>query len=139
MTTTRVLYADTDMAGVVYHANYLRYFEQARTECLYSAGIDIARLHTEEGLVFAVSDATLKYHQAAHYGDLLRIEVYGVKLGRARLTVGYRVYRNDQGEPCVTGTTTLVALDAATGRVVRFPAAMRAALAANLEGADDAS
>lgn len=139
MTTTRVLYADTDMAGVVYHANYLRYFEQARTERLYALGIDIARLHREDGLVFAVSDAALKYHQSAYYGDLLRIEVLGVKLGPARLTLGYRVYRNDHAEPCVTGTTTLVALDATTGRVVRFPAAMRAALAANLEGADHAS
>jgi len=124
-TQVRVLYADTDMAGVVYHANYLRFFEAARTEALYQAGIDVARLQADEGLVFTVSAASVSYHHPARYGDVLTIEVYPTRCGPATLTLGYRVWRPGADTPCVTGSTTIAALDWARQKVVRLPQAMR--------------
>lgn len=129
VTTIRVLYADTDMAGVVYHANYLRYFEQARTELLYAQGVDLARLHEESGIVFAISSCALNFHRSAGYGDRLSIEVFPVKVGPARVTLRYEVRCNGGDEVYVTGETSFAALDATTGRVVRLPAAMRDGMA----------
>lgn len=124
----RVIYADTDLAGVVYHGNYLRWFEAARTEALYSAGLDIGRLHSEQGIVFAISECSLTYHRSARYGDVLEFEVFPTKLGPARATLGYEVRANGQPELYVTGSTTFAALDASTGKVLRLPAAMREAI-----------
>jgi len=98
MTRIRILYADTDMAGVVYHANYLRYFEQARTEQLYAAGIDLATLHHQQGIVFAISECSLRYHRSAHYGDVIVIDVFPTKVGPARVTLRYEVtVEGDEG------------------------------------------
>lgn len=133
MTTIRVLYADTDMAGVVYHANYLRFFELARTEALESMGISVPLIQTRDGILFTVSDCSLVFHRPAHYGDLLRVEVYPTRLGPARLTLSYEVRRDGEPDPVVTGATTLAALDAGTGRVVRLPQEMRSAMAAAME------
>ena len=125
MTRIRVLYADTDMAGVVYHANYLRYFEAARTDALRDAGVDIARLHLDEHILFAITACDLQFHQPGRYGDTLRIEVKPGKAGPARLVLTYEVWREPAEELCVTGATTIAALNADTGRPVRLPAAMR--------------
>jgi len=136
-TRIRILYADTDLAGVVYHANYLRYFEQARTELLYEAGVDVARLHLEEGILFTISDCALRYHRSAHYGDVIAIQVFPTKVGPARVTLGYEVTIEGQPGVIVTGETSFAALDAATGKVVRLPEAMRRfMLAAQQEAAD---
>ncbi|NUP98414.1 MAG: acyl-CoA thioesterase [Armatimonadetes bacterium] len=135
MFQVRVLYADTDMAGVVYHANYLRYFEAARTDALYRVGVDLAQLHTEQGIVFAISDCSLQFHRSARYGDTLQIKVLVRKIGPARVTLGYEVRCNGGDELYVTGETTFAALDAASGRVVRLPGAMRDGLQQALEAA----
>jgi acyl-CoA thioester hydrolase len=113
------------MAGVVYHANYLRYFEQARTELLYEAGIDLATLHDRAGIVFAISDCALRYLRSAHYGDVIEIDVFPLKVGPARVTLGYSVSVVGNDAVYVTGETTFAALDAETGRVVRLPEPMR--------------
>ncbi len=125
MTRIRILYADTDMAGVVYHANYLRYFEQARTEQLYAAGIDLATLHHQQGIVFAISECSLRYHRSAHYGDVIVIDVFPTKVGPARVTLRYEVTVEGDEGVYVTGETTFAALDANTGRPVRLPEPMR--------------
>ena len=124
----RVIYADTDMAGVVYHGNYLRWFEAARTAALYDAGLDIGKLHTDQGIVFAISECSLTFHRSARYGDVLEIYVFPVKSGPARMTLGYEVRANGQPELVVTGRTTFAALDAESGKVLRLPAAMREAI-----------
>jgi acyl-CoA thioester hydrolase len=129
MTTVRVLYADTDLAGVVYHANYLRYFEAARTDLLYGLGFDIARAQERDGILFTITEASLQYLRPALYGDVLTVEVFPTKLGPARLVLGYKVRRNDESDPCVTGQTTVAAIDRLTGRVVRLPRPMRDSLA----------
>ncbi|MCZ7599275.1 MAG: acyl-CoA thioesterase [Gammaproteobacteria bacterium] len=137
MTRLRILYADTDLAGVVYHANYLRYFEQARTELLYAAGVDLAQLHQQAGIVFAISDCALRYHRSAHYGDVIEIDVFPTKVGPARVTLGYTVTVAGQEGVYVTGETTFAALDAESGRVVRLPEPMRRWLLAALEERTD--
>ncbi|MBI5832167.1 MAG: YbgC/FadM family acyl-CoA thioesterase [Armatimonadetes bacterium] len=133
----RVLYADTDMAGVVYHANYLRFFEAARTQLMADAGMAPVDVQAEHGIVFTVTEVTLHYHDPARYGDELRIEVEPVKVGPARFTLAYRVMRPGRAEPSVTGTTTICALslDPAqpeSAKVVRLPAAVRAWLGSSV-------
>jgi len=130
--TVRVLYADTDMAGVVYHANYLRFFEAARTQLMVDAGLPPVDLQAEHGIVFAVTEVTLHYHDSARYGDELTIEVEPTKVGPARFTLTYRVLRQGCATPAVTGTTTICALRMADSKVVRLPAAMRTWLESSL-------
>ncbi|MFH1753611.1 MAG: YbgC/FadM family acyl-CoA thioesterase [Candidatus Omnitrophota bacterium] len=68
----KVYYHDTDSEGVVYYANYLKYFEEARTEQLLSKGIDLRALG-KEGLVFAVTELDISYKRPAKYGDTLTV------------------------------------------------------------------
>ncbi len=80
---TRVYYADTDALGIVYHANYLRFFEAARTECLRAAGINLNTLLTEHGVQFAVVQAQVKYLKAARLDDELLIVSRVSHIGKA--------------------------------------------------------
>lgn len=79
----RVYYEDTDTAGVVYYANYLRFFERARSEWLRTLGINQTVLAAEEGLVFVVRRASLDFLAAAHLDDLLQVSVGILKLSGA--------------------------------------------------------
>lgn len=95
-TTVRVLYGDTDAGGVVYNANYLRYFEIGRTElmrewiCSYS---EIEKL----GFVLPVTESWLRYKAPAFYDNLLTIETTIAELSRFTCTFNYRVYRGQEG------------------------------------------
>ncbi len=82
----RVYYEDTDASGVVYHANYLRYFERARTEWLRALGYDQARLAAELGVVFTVVSATLAFRRPARLDDMLTAEVVISEVRRASLS-----------------------------------------------------
>lgn len=124
----RVLYADTDLAGVVYHGTYVRLFEAARTELLHAGGCHVAALQERDGIVFVVSELGLKYVAPARYGDELAIEVRCRELRRASLTLEYQVKRALGGPVCATGHTTIAALALATGKVVRLPATLVAAV-----------
>ncbi len=78
--TKRIYYHDTDCGGVVYYANYLKYFEEVRTEHLLSKGIDLGKLG-REGILFAVANLDIKYKGPARYGDALLISsrIEGIK------------------------------------------------------------
>jgi acyl-CoA thioester hydrolase len=85
----RVYWEDTDAGGVVFYANYLKYFERARTEWLRAAGFGQARLRDELGLIFVVADTQLQYHRPARLDDDLAITVEpqpprGARLGLAQ-------------------------------------------------------
>ena len=80
----RVYYEDTDVAGIVYYANYLRYLERARTEWIRTLGIDQSVL-IEEGLAFAVTKVNINYLKPARFNDLLEIVTTVKKAGRASL------------------------------------------------------
>ncbi len=127
-TSYRVIYGDTDQMGVVYHANYLRFFERGRVEFLNEAGFDYAALE-REGTFFAVTDAHVRFKQPARFNDLVTIEVTLAETTRVRALFTYRILRDGpQGEVLLAdGETTLACIDR-TGRPTRIPPAVRAAL-----------
>jgi acyl-CoA thioester hydrolase len=78
----RVYYEDTDAGGVVYYANYLKFFERARTEWLRSAGLNQDKLAQEEGLIFVVRRVLLNFARPARLDDMLEVTVEPTKLAR---------------------------------------------------------
>lgn len=113
-----VRYAETDQMGVVHHANYLVWFEVARTRLCAEAGFHYAEIE-RQGHLILVTGATLSYRGAAHYGDHLEVGCRLERLGSRGLHFAYRVLRKD--ETLVTGTTAHVWVDAASRRPRRIP------------------
>jgi acyl-CoA thioester hydrolase len=102
----RIYYEDTDCGGVVYYANYLRYFERARTEFLQERGMDLRKL-MEEDVTFVVAEASVKYLAPGRYGDVLLIETRVEKAGPASIVFGHRVLREETGEHLATAVVRL--------------------------------
>ncbi len=119
--THRVLFADTDAAGVVYHAHYLRLFESGRTEFLRDR-ISPGRVFTESGLVLVVIESWLRYKAAAVYDDLLQIETRLTRLSPVRIRFSYRILREEKElrRLLVKGYTDLAPVNA-RGKLVRLP------------------
>ena len=115
----RVYYEDTDLAGIVYYANYLKFIERGRSEWVRTRGIDQGRLREEAGLVFAVRRVEADYLKPARFDDLLTVETRLVTQRGARLVMAQRVLRRD--EVLFTATVTLACIDLA-GRPARIPA-----------------
>ena len=114
----RVYYEDTDLAGIVYYANYLKYIERARSEWLRALGVDQAGLKAEEGLVFAVRRVQAEYLRPARYDDVVTVVSSLIEQSGARLELQQDVLR---GETVLfEGRVTLVCLDA-QGRARRVP------------------
>lgn len=113
----RVRYAETDQMGVVYHANYLIWCELGRTELIRRRGASYAELE-RQGVILAVADATVRYHAAARYDDLIRVEAWIEELRSRTLTFGYRVLRVDEegGEllRLATASTRLICIDSSS-------------------------
>ncbi len=118
----RVYYEDTDLAGIVYYANYLRFIERARTEWVRSLGVDQGRLKAEEGIVFAVRRVEADYLQPAKFDDELVVETTLEQIGGARIVLRQEVKRD--GKALFTANVTLVALSS-TGAPARIPAILR--------------
>jgi acyl-CoA thioester hydrolase len=123
---TRVYYEDTDLAGIVYYANYLKFIERARTEWIEALGVDQAALKAREGLVFAVRRIEADYLRPARFADVLVVETVVQSVGGARIVLEQVVLRG--GERLFASVVTLVCLDA-TGHAARLPAEVRARLA----------
>jgi acyl-CoA thioester hydrolase len=83
----RVYWEDTDAGGIVFYANYLRFFERARTEWLRHLGVSQQRLRDETGGMFVVSGTELRYHRPARLDDLLHITAEVKELGKASMTL----------------------------------------------------
>ncbi|WP_210529302.1 tol-pal system-associated acyl-CoA thioesterase [Rubellimicrobium arenae] len=120
----RVYYEDTDLAGVVYYANYLRFIERARTEWARNAGIDQGRMRAEEGIVFAVRRVEADYLMPARFDDILEVRTQVTAAAGARLVLSQQIWR--QADCLFQSAVTLVAMDA-SGRPRRIPAQLRAA------------
>lgn len=90
----RVYYEDTDAGGIVYHANYLRFLEQARTEWLRSLGFEQDALKLEQGTVFAVKAIKIEYLKPAVFNDLLMVSVQADSVKKVSITFKQRVIRN---------------------------------------------
>ncbi|OQW92304.1 MAG: tol-pal system-associated acyl-CoA thioesterase [Beggiatoa sp. IS2] len=92
----RVYYEDTDMGGIVYYANYLRFMERARTEWLRAVGVDQMQLKQQCHLIFVVRHATVDYRKAAMFDDALQVTVNVTRLGKASLTLSQAVLRQQE-------------------------------------------
>jgi len=124
----RVYYEDTDFGGVVYYANYLRYFERARTEWLRSLGVDHQRLAREEGLQFVVRRAELDFLRGARLDDELAITVELVELKRSYVMLRQQALRGE--EPMAIAMVQAACVRRDTLKPAALPAALAARLAA---------
>jgi acyl-CoA thioester hydrolase len=109
----RVRYAETDQMGVVYHANYLVWCEVGRTELIRQRFASYAEVE-RAGVLLAVSEASLRFHAAARYDDMIRVETTVREVRSRTVTFDYLVSRlppDGPPERLVTATTTLIALD----------------------------
>lgn len=118
----RVYYEDTDLAGIVYYANYLKFIERARTEWVRAIGIDQTRLKREEGIVFAVRRVEADYLSPARFDDELIVETSLDTVTPARIILAQDVLKG--GERLFASRVTLVALTD-NGRPARLPSALR--------------
>jgi acyl-CoA thioester hydrolase len=94
-TEIRVIYGDTDQMGVVYYANYLRYFEAGRNEFLRAHGARYRDLEARHRMLLPVVDAQISYKSPARYDDLLVVETLITRVGRASVRFEYRVLREE--------------------------------------------
>lgn len=122
----RVIYADTDKMGVVYHSNYLRWFEMGRTEMLRKLGHPYTEMEAA-GYNLPVSEAFCKYLEPARYDDLIRIETCVAKIKRASVRFEYELFNDSDDTVLVTGYTKHACVDH-NGTVVRLPAFLKEAL-----------
>jgi acyl-CoA thioester hydrolase len=122
----RIFYEDTDCGGVVYYANYLKYFERARTEYLEERGLSVAGL-MEEGTVFVVVHAEVDYRSPARYGDWLVIETVISDTTAASFTFSHVIRERESQRVVVEGSARLAATDR-NGKVKRLDKATVAVL-----------
>lgn len=115
----RVYYEDTDLAGIVYYANYLKFIERARSTLVREAGVDQTALKKVHGLVFAVREVQATYLRPARLDDELTVVTELKQSGRARIVFAQDVHRGE--EVLFTSEITVVCL-AEAGRPARFPA-----------------
>lgn len=118
----RVYYEDTDMAGIVYYANYLKFIERARSEWVRSLGVDQNHLKDIDGVVFAVRRVEADYIKSAVFADDLTVETEMKSLTPARIVLSQDINRD--GELIFRAEVTLVALTT-EGRPTRLPAIFR--------------
>ena len=124
----KIYYEYTDCGGVVYYANYLKYFERARTEYLEACGYSVAGL-MEQGVVFVVVRAEVEYCSPARYGELLVIDTKVSDVTRAALTFSHVVREKASGRVVVKGSARLAATDG-QGKIRRLDREMVGALQA---------
>lgn len=118
----RVYYEDTDMAGIVYYANYLKFIERGRSEWVREIGMDQNRMREEEGIVFAVRRVEADYLGSAKLDDELIVETEVANVTAARLVMEQRVKRGE--EILFHAMVTVVCMNEA-GQPVRLPANIR--------------
>ncbi len=117
--TLRVYWEDTDAGGVVFYANYLKYFERARTEYLRVRGIGQQQLRDQTGAMFIVTDTQVQYRRPARLDDLLEITVDLQQAGGATMTFAQHAYCGER--LLAEGTIRIGCVDAGTFRPRRIP------------------
>jgi acyl-CoA thioester hydrolase len=121
-----VYWEDTDAGGVVFYANYLKFFERARTEWLRSLGFEQERLRAQSGAIFIVTETRLRYLRPARLDDLLAVTVQVEHAGRAQMTIAQQAWRpSAEGDVLLAeGTIRIGCVDAGTFRPQRIPTAI---------------
>jgi acyl-CoA thioester hydrolase len=115
----RIYWEDTDAGGVVFYANYLKFFERARTEWLRALGFGQQSLRDETGAIFVVSDTQVRYRRPARLDDLLRVTVALREAGRASLQVHQQAWRDS--ELLAEGDIRIGCVDAGSFKPRRIP------------------
>lgn len=128
----RIYYEDTDCGGVVYYANYLKYFERARTQYLENRGLSVAEL-MKAGRVFVVVHAEVDYRAPARYGDTLEIETIISDMNPAAITFSHVVRERQSRRVVVEGAARLAVTDG-NGKVKRLDKQTVAALQSDPPG-----
>src|SRR4029077_1985468 len=116
----RVRYAETDKMGVVYHANYLIWFEIGRTEFCRARGFSYRDLEEDENAFLVVAESYCRYKAPAYYDDELIVRTHITELRRRSLRFGYEIVRASDGQVVAEGETGHVITDS-NGRVRSFP------------------
>jgi acyl-CoA thioester hydrolase len=115
----RIYYEDTDAGGVVYYANYLKFFERARTEWLRAEGFEQTRLAAEHGIAFVVRSANIEFLKPARVDDSLQVSVELIKVGAGHIDLVQRAMRGD--ELVASAVVKIACVGLQTMRPVRIP------------------
>ena len=126
-TEVRVYYADTDHEGVVYYANYLRWFEIGRTEILRQYGYDYSDIE-KKNLIVPVVEVKCSYKDSARYNDLIIIETAIGKIGNSSIKFDYKIIRKRDKKLLAKGYTVNVFVDMKTKKSTKIPEELRKAL-----------
>lgn len=126
----RVYYEDTDAGGIVYHANYLRFAERARTEALRALGVPHSAMVEQHGRMFVVHRINLVYHRAARLDDEVTVVTNIKSVGGAVLTIRQEFWRDSDSLAVLEVSLGCIRLD--NGRAARMPAEWAAGLRARL-------
>jgi len=106
----KIYYEDTDCGNVVYYANYLKFFERARTEYMNNHGIDLKKYH-EKGIFFVVASVKVDYRSPARYGETIVDETWISEKSRASFTFKYKLMEKESRRLLVEGETRIVTVD----------------------------
>lgn len=122
----RVYWEDTDAGGIVYYANYLKFFERARTEWLRTRGVNQQALREQTGGLFVVQDAQVRYLKSARLDDQLQVTTRMLEQGRASMRLLQQCWLDGPALPELVCEATIRAgwIDAATHRPTRIPQAV---------------
>lgn len=129
----RVYYEDTDSAGVVYYANYLRYYERARTEWLRALGFEQTDLAAQHQVVFVVRSINVEYLQSARFNDELKITVELGEVGASQIVFMQRAVRETRGadaDVLSEARVRVACVSLLTHKPVRMPRAISAKISA---------
>ena len=119
ITKYRILYADTDMMGVVYYGNYGRLFEMGRTELLRVNGLAYRKLE-EAGTFFVVAELSIKFRQPARYDEKLQLETSCSGVTASRVEHTYKLTQGCDGVILAEGSSVLACIDG-QGKIRRIP------------------
>lgn len=116
----RVRFYETDGMKVVYHGNYLNWFEEARVEYMREGGLCLNDL-LAEGIVFPIVEMNVKYIKSAVYDDVVLVNAYLREVNRVKLVFEYEVFRESTGELLATGKSVGTYTKISTGKIARVP------------------
>ncbi len=111
-------YSDTDQMGVIYHANYFSFFEQARTKFLKDLGFDYYKVE-EDGVIFPVRDVSCTYIKAIRFKEKINITTRVHKLTKIKITYYHEIH-NSEGELKATAYTTVISVDKDTFNIIKM-------------------
>jgi len=124
----RVYYEDTDGAGVVYYANYLKFMERARTEFVRALGFEQDELKEQQGIVFVVRDVSLQLHQPARFNDALEVVSSVLRVARTNVVFKQVIRRSGETKELCESEIQVVCVDVASWKPCAIPAALLQAM-----------